>query len=145
MSDQAPNIDVKPGDKGRLVYDKERRTIVAQDWECAARKQGTAGGNDPTDCDWPCCRCDPYANKVLDALDEAGFELTKKRAPLPWDAYSNRSYGPVERRAAEIYETFPFPYPGQQKPAWTPGGNGTKQDEARSLAREELRAAEKHR
>lgn len=30
MPDQAPNIDVKPGDKGRLVYDKKRRTIVAE-------------------------------------------------------------------------------------------------------------------
>jgi hypothetical protein len=28
MPDQAPNIDVKPGDKGRLVYDKARRAIV---------------------------------------------------------------------------------------------------------------------
>lgn len=30
MPDQAPNIDIKPGSGGRLVYDKERRTIVAQ-------------------------------------------------------------------------------------------------------------------
>lgn len=48
-------------------------------WECAARKQGTAGGNEPADCDWPLCQCDPYANKVITALDEAGFELTKKQ------------------------------------------------------------------
>jgi hypothetical protein len=27
---QAPNIDIKPGSGGRLVYDKARRTIVAQ-------------------------------------------------------------------------------------------------------------------
>jgi len=31
-------------------------------WECAARKQGTPGGNDAADCDWPCCDCDAYAN-----------------------------------------------------------------------------------
>jgi hypothetical protein len=30
MSEDAPNIDVKPGDGGRLVYDKARRTIVAE-------------------------------------------------------------------------------------------------------------------
>lgn len=30
MPYQAPNIDVKPGDKGRLVYDKVKRTIVAE-------------------------------------------------------------------------------------------------------------------
>jgi hypothetical protein len=27
-------------------------------FECAARRQGTAGGNDPADCDWPHCDCD---------------------------------------------------------------------------------------
>lgn len=41
-------------------------------WECGARKQGTAGGNDPADCDWPTCGCDPYAMKVIMALDESG-------------------------------------------------------------------------
>jgi hypothetical protein len=41
-------------------------------WHCAARKQGTAGGNDPADCDWPVCGCDPYANKVIAALQESG-------------------------------------------------------------------------
>ena len=30
MTEDAPNIDVKPGDGGRLVYDKARRTIVAE-------------------------------------------------------------------------------------------------------------------
>jgi hypothetical protein len=43
-------------------------------WTCAARKQGTAGGNAPVECDWPGCGCDPYANKVLAALDEAALK-----------------------------------------------------------------------
>lgn len=30
MPDQAPNIDIRPGTGGRLVYDKARRVIVAQ-------------------------------------------------------------------------------------------------------------------
>jgi hypothetical protein len=47
-------------------------------WECSARKQGTAGGNNPSDCDWPGCGCDPQANKVLEAIDEAGFEIVRK-------------------------------------------------------------------
>lgn len=42
-------------------------------WECGARKQGTAGGNDPADCNWPVCGCDPYADKVIAALDESGL------------------------------------------------------------------------
>lgn len=30
MTDQAPNIDIEPSSGGRLVYDKARRTIVAE-------------------------------------------------------------------------------------------------------------------
>ena len=35
-----------------------------------ADKSGV-GGIDPQDCDWPVCGCDPHANKVIEALDEA--------------------------------------------------------------------------
>lgn len=45
----------------------------AQTWKCAARQQGTSGGNDPTDCEWPACGCDPYAEKVIAALEEMGL------------------------------------------------------------------------
>ncbi len=48
-------------------------------WQCGARKQGSAGGNDPADCDWPFCGCDPYADKVLSAAEESGQEF---RRPL---------------------------------------------------------------
>lgn len=50
-------------------------TITPQDTtsvKCAARQQGTAGGNEPTDCDWPVCGCDPHATKVIEALEESG-------------------------------------------------------------------------
>jgi hypothetical protein len=40
--------------------------------ECAARRQGTVGGNDPADCDWPWCGCDEHADKVLAAIQEEG-------------------------------------------------------------------------
>ncbi|WP_197682161.1 hypothetical protein [Methylobacterium aquaticum] len=39
---------------------------------CAARRQGTAGGNAPADCDWPMCGCDPLADRVIAALMESG-------------------------------------------------------------------------
>lgn len=63
----------------RLIYDKPNRTIVAASpgWVCAAQKQGTAGGNDPADCNWPFCGCDPYANKVLDVITESGYLIAK--------------------------------------------------------------------
>jgi hypothetical protein len=36
--------------------------------ECAARKQGTAGGNDAAGCEWPACGCDPVAGRVIESL-----------------------------------------------------------------------------
>jgi len=41
-------------------------------WNCLARRTGTAGGNEPAECDWPFCGCDPAANRVLEALEESG-------------------------------------------------------------------------
>lgn len=61
------------------------------------------------------------------------------RSPA-WDMPYNRTYEPVERRAAEIYAGFEYDEPGE-KPAWLDGGNSLKQDAARQQARAELRAA----
>ncbi len=63
----------------------------------------------------------------------------RRIVPLPWDSYANRSFEPVEKRAAEIFASFAYDGPGE-KPAWQPGGNSNKQDEARAIARQELRA-----
>lgn len=70
---------------------------------------------------------------------DCGFEIAKP-PQIPWDAYYNRSYAPVETRAAEIFETFEYTGPGT-KPAWMQGGNSDKQDEARIIARREFRQA----
>ena len=48
------------------------RAAARPSWTCGARAQGTAGGNDPADCDWPTCGCDPHATKVIEALIEQG-------------------------------------------------------------------------
>lgn len=45
---------------------------------CAARRQSTAGGNDPADCDWPFCGCDPHADKVIAAIEESGRFAPRK-------------------------------------------------------------------
>lgn len=44
------------------------------DWSCAARRHT---GTDPVDCDWPGCGCDPYASKVISAIEEAGWSFVK--------------------------------------------------------------------
>lgn len=39
----------------------------AATWTCAAGRQSLP---EPTDCNWPVCGCDPYASKVIEALEE---------------------------------------------------------------------------
>ena len=40
-------------------------------WKCKANRRA----DPPQDCEWPTCGCDPYANKVIDALREEGKVL----------------------------------------------------------------------
>jgi hypothetical protein len=55
---------------------KELKTYLAKKaedaWHCQARQSNTAA-NDPAECDWPLCGCDPYADKVIYALRESGW------------------------------------------------------------------------
>lgn len=52
---------------------RERRyEFETKPWKCKARAAGSTGGNYPQDCDWPVCGCDPYADKVIDALEDYG-------------------------------------------------------------------------
>jgi len=55
-----------------LAHNMATKALAGSVWKCGARAQGTAGGNDPADCDWPTCGCDPYATKVIGALQESG-------------------------------------------------------------------------
>lgn len=69
-----------------LAYDgsREEASTAAGEavaWECGARKQGTAGGNYPSDCGWPICGCDPNAVAVLAALEDQGIRLEPAAAP----------------------------------------------------------------
>lgn len=49
---------------------KACRDALSEDtaWKCKAR----AATDPPQDCDWPCCGCDPHADKVIAALEESG-------------------------------------------------------------------------
>lgn len=74
--------DAPPAKFAREVVAAIRRDAERRDrervpaWECAARKN--IGANDPQDCDWPVCGCDPHADKVIEALDESG-----RLSPIP--------------------------------------------------------------
>lgn len=94
----------------------------------------------PTEPQTPKLPCPVCGNEAIHAVDI--LQRTVIREPLAWDANENRQYAPVETRAKEIYDGFVYDGPeGTTKPAWTPGGNGLKQDEARFAARREIRAA----
>lgn len=54
-------------------------------WRCEARA-ANMGANDPADCGWPTCGCDPYAGKVIAVLQESGV-LQMGRAPLVPDGW----------------------------------------------------------
>lgn len=43
---------------------------------CKARN-ANMGANDPQDCDWPFCDCDPAANRVIAGLQEAGLQIVR--------------------------------------------------------------------
>lgn len=53
----------------------DRADDPAQGWRCGARQRNI--GPEIQDCDWPICGCDPYASKVLNAIEESGFKIVK--------------------------------------------------------------------
>ncbi|WP_431860059.1 hypothetical protein [Azospirillum sp.] len=53
---------------------------------CHARS-GSTGANDPQECDWPVCGCDPQAAKVLEALEERGVMMQSRQ---DWRAAAER-------------------------------------------------------
>lgn len=59
----------KLGDPEQQHSIKRARAALSAVWDCGARKQSLP---EPADCDWPVCGCDPYANKVMEALEECG-------------------------------------------------------------------------
>ncbi len=108
---------------------------IQSQWKCTAAPRAA----EPVDCGWPDCGCDPNVERVVTGLRECGWTVQPPRV-VAWDAPHNRSYEPVENLAKQIYDGFLYDGVGT-KPAWTPGGNGTKQDQARQSARAELRGA----
>lgn len=69
-----------PMDAAESSYLQEAADLEAQRWKCGARQRNI--GPEVQDCDWPVCGCDPYASKVLDAIEEGGFKIIRDEA---WD------------------------------------------------------------
>lgn len=72
-------------------------------------------------------------------LTDCGLEEVPPFAHA-WDAPYNYSYEPVESRAREIFDASLSVDRAGKRWTWVEGGNSLKQDEARQLAREELRS-----
>ena len=101
--------------------------------ECAARKQGTAGGNMPADCDWPGCDCDPKTAKVIDALHDAhqlamthaqSDVLRERAAHFSREGFTNKgddAYAPGTLAAAgACYAKYWDAVPGSEEPGGWP-------------------------
>ena len=73
LADTKNNIDA--AEDAILAMLAERREFT-----CAARKQSLP---EPADCDWPVCGCDPYADKVIAALEESGALKDQSQHPAP--------------------------------------------------------------
>ncbi len=87
------------------------------------------------------CTLDDFDNPQAKHDSEVIADALNSSMPtvLPWDAFNNRSYEPVERRAKEIYEARLSVDPQGKHHPWVDGGNSEKQDDARVLARREIR------
>lgn len=55
-------------------------------WKCKANRHA----DPPQDCEWPTCGCDPYAYKVIDALEEQGFNFTRPAPAVTADVVKLR-------------------------------------------------------
>lgn len=69
---------------------------------CKARSSVTS---DPQDCGWPTCGCDPYADKVLAALEESGAVVDRAEHDRRVTELLKANNREVERRrdiAAEV-------------------------------------------
>lgn len=76
-----------PADNLRLAAQSAAPVGEPERWKCGARQRHI--GPEIQDCDWPVCGCDPYASKVLDAIDENGFQIVRRGAspsgsPVGW-------------------------------------------------------------
>lgn len=68
MPDQAPDIDLKPGASGRLVYDKARRTIVTVPHENQPTRAALAAALEDIIAIYEWCSVDPV-DRGYSALD----------------------------------------------------------------------------
>jgi hypothetical protein len=64
------------------IWNAIANRVAALRWKCKARSANT-GANDPQDCDWPTCGCDPHADRVIEALQESGKLLGASATPAP--------------------------------------------------------------
>lgn len=77
-----------------------------QGWQCKAKPTA----DPPQECGWPTCGCDPYADKVINALDEMGAFAPAPPQWQPDEAIVERlarTAFDVHRRRAKV-NVFPW-------------------------------------
>lgn len=69
--EQCPSCGHLPGSHAfgcRFGLAHSRNWPEPKAWKCKAHRSA----DPPQDCNWPLCGCDPYADKVIEALSESG-------------------------------------------------------------------------
>lgn len=103
-------------------------------WKCKAIAY--TGPGDPQDCDWPFCGCDPYADKVIEALQEGDYLITRSDLRVDRKSESGESICPechgqhnaeLVHRLNELYEAI-LPLAPDDHPMDTRAGKAAQVD-----------------
>lgn len=110
-------------------------------WICDALKQGTAGGNDPADCGWPVCGCDPHATKVIQTIEDAGYRFVRNGSGSDAGDIADLLIESIKFRMQCRVDACLARHGGDGKAATTSSGIGISYGFAREIVRTLERAA----
>jgi hypothetical protein len=84
--------DTRPADYAGFAMDKPAA------FTCRARASILP---EPQDCDWPFCGCDTHAQRVLESIEESGFQL--KRSCPPADGWQPIATAPKDGKPILVW------------------------------------------
>jgi hypothetical protein len=80
LASVANDRDRVEGERDALTTEVPQEGAKPPEMVFVCKTRATATADPPQDCDWPCCGCDPYAEKVIAALEESGFAIVPNTA-----------------------------------------------------------------
>ncbi|MDD5358304.1 MAG: hypothetical protein PHX80_04105 [Candidatus Nanoarchaeia archaeon] len=59
-----------------ILYIENGKDLVSSKYRWNCKANNTA--DPPEECDWPFCDCDPFATKIIEAIDESGLSIIRE-------------------------------------------------------------------